>query len=75
VTFEFDLPVKSGVVVTDINRRTPAARVVTTGDVIVKINGKDIDSVQQAQKELKRGGYSLDLVINRRGSLRRIMLR
>lgn len=75
VSFELGLDIEEGIVVTDVDNTSPASRIVVSGDLLISINGKEITKVEEAQKALSKGGYSIDLTINRRGSLRRIMLR
>ncbi len=75
VAFELGLEEEEGVVVTDVQNRSPASRVVSPGDIIVQVNGERVKDVREAQKSLQRSGYSIDLIINSGGQLRRIMLR
>ncbi|NCC21044.1 MAG: Do family serine endopeptidase [Alphaproteobacteria bacterium] len=75
VAFELGLREESGVVVTKVDPRSPAVRLVQRGDVIVEINDLSVKNVKDAARILDRGGYSIDLVLSRGGQVRRVMLR
>ncbi len=75
VAFEMGLDVEKGVVVTKVDGRSPASRLVSAGDIIVSLSGKEITDVRQANKILNASGLAIDLVINRKGNVSRIMLR
>ncbi len=75
VAFELGIAAEEGVVVTNVEGRSPAARLVRPGDLLVQINNVDLSSVRQTVDALGRSGYSIDLVFNRGGQLRRVMLR
>lgn len=78
VVIELDLSQnEQGVVVSGVNPRSQAARIVRPGDVVIEINGREIEDVGDAQKELLKGpsrkGWELE--IKRNGQVRQILLR
>ncbi|MDH5723261.1 MAG: Do family serine endopeptidase [Alphaproteobacteria bacterium] len=77
VAFELDLSIEDGVVVFDVSRGSRAASLVRAGDLILQINGQDIETVGDVQKALAdvdpRKGISL--VLNRGGRTTQIYVR
>ena len=63
-----------GVVVMQAPRGTSSARVLSTGDILVEINGRDIDDVKDVERALKRA-EGLSLVVKSGGRLQRIVIR
>ncbi len=68
------LDIESGVVVVDAPRGTQSARVVLPGDVLLKINGKDIQNVEDAKSALAGQGSGV-LVVNSQGRIKQIVVR
>lgn len=68
---------EEGVVVTNILRGARAGRLVSPGDILVEINGRDIKEVKDVLHMLPQGSFQngIALVINSGGQLQRIMLR
>ena len=64
--------VKTGVVVTDVGDGVARRLGFRKGDVIVDINGRDIDSVDTLSEVLAHGGDSWSLAVNRNGRLLRL---
>lgn len=72
---ELGIKEEEGVVVTNVNGRSTAARVVAPGDVIVSINGKTVQSVGDLQKALKNPAASWQLVVSSDGRQRQVIVR
>lgn len=77
VILEFELSnTDEGIVITDVERRSTAARIVRPGDIVVRINGQDIHSQGDVKNALSgSSGRNLDLTLKRNGQMRRLMLR
>ena len=64
-----DLPAGTkGAVISDVDQDSPAARTLQTGDIILKVGGKDVTSASEASQLLRAvpSGRSVGLVISRR---------
>lgn len=74
--FDASEDTKDRVVVMDVKTRS-AYRVVRRGDVIVQINGDDVEDVTDVQKALKsyRDGDGWQVVIERDGQVRQVLVR
>ncbi|MGZ9097598.1 MAG: Do family serine endopeptidase [Micavibrio sp.] len=71
-----DISQDDGVVVINIDRRNnAAARFLTAGDIIVRLNGVDIEKVSDLKKVVSRPATMLDLVVNRQGQMQQIVIR
>ena len=67
---------EQGVVVANVQRGTPAARLVGPGDLLLEINGMKIVKSTDVEKALRSGdGYSLSLTKNHGGNIQKIILR
>ncbi len=66
---------EKGVVVLRIDPRSRAARVVSPGDILVQINGVDIENVRDAQKALQKSVRGIQLVVRNGGRTRQVMIR
>lgn len=67
---------QEGVVVTDVEKSTRAARILAKGDVIVEINGEAINSPKDAVKAIDRNkSQTWRLVFNRGGRTQTVVLR
>jgi Do/DeqQ family serine protease len=77
VAHELDLPEQEGaVVVLDVERASPAARLLVRGDVLLEINSIKIKTSRDVEKALKAGdGLSLYLVKNSGGRVQKIVIR
>lgn len=77
VSVELGLPEEEGVVVMAIAPRAQAARIVQPGDVIVSINGDEIEDIDDLERELRQGARrgSWNLVISRGGRQRQLVVR
>jgi serine protease Do len=77
VTVELGISDEDGVVVTNVQRRSQAARFLDPGDVIVSINGRAVADVENLQKMLESGGgvNGWNLVLSRNGRKRQIIVR
>jgi serine protease Do len=77
VAYELDIPEQEGaVVVTAVQRGSPAARLLVKGDLLIEINGVKIKDSQDVEKALKSGdGRSLFLVKNSGGRVQRLVIR
>lgn len=78
VETELDLPVSDGVAVLEIAPRSPASRLLRRGDVIVSVNGEDVensDRLDTVLNRLSKNANAWDIVINRQGRERRIVIR
>lgn len=78
VSFELGLTEESGVVVTDIRQATGFFRTFGIGDVILEINGDKIDDIDELIDELddaQRQQNAWQIVFNRQGQVRRIVIR
>ncbi|MCB1721511.1 MAG: Do family serine endopeptidase [Alphaproteobacteria bacterium] len=65
-----------GIVVLKVARASRAARVLSPGDLLVEINGHEINDVKDVEKALNRGsGQGLSLVIQSGGRVQRIVIR
>ncbi len=77
VEVELSLPEDTeGVVIMDIMPRSAASRLVSRGDLIVALDGKKIESVEDLKRltAARRGGGA-SLVLSRNGQLRQILIR
>lgn len=76
VSAELNLSVQhsEGVVILSVPRGSSASRFVSPGDLLLEINGREIEDVKDVQKALKKGP-GLALVINSRGNVRKIVVR
>jgi len=71
-----DISQDNGVVVMKIDRRNNAAsRFLMPGDVVVRLNGVDIEKVSDLKKAASRPATTLDLVVNRQGQMQKIVIR
>ncbi len=71
-----NLSLDEGVVVVGIARGARAGRVVKPGDILVEINGKEIENVGDVEKALKRGGgQGWEIILNSNGQNRRVLVR
>ncbi|MCB9978446.1 MAG: DegQ family serine endoprotease [Rhodospirillales bacterium] len=77
VSIEMNLPDDAaGVIVMDTANGSPAARLVTKGDLIVSIDGRKVKNVADVKKRVSAlRGYAISLVINRNGQMRQILIR
>jgi len=67
---------EEAVVVTNIAGRSSASRFVSVGDIILELNGKEIEDVGDIEKALKRAnGQGYSLVINSNGRIQQISVR
>jgi len=68
---------REGVVITEVSRRSSAGRFVQAGDIIVSVNGDEIEDVKDLQKELSQASErgSFDILIERDGRQSRIVIR
>lgn len=67
---------EEAVVVLKVPRRSYAARFVSPGDLILELNGKEVEDVDDIQRALKRSsGQSYSLVINSNGRIQQIRVR
>jgi Do/DeqQ family serine protease len=64
--------VKSGVVVTDVGDGVARQLGFRKGDVIVDVNGQDIDSVETLSEILQEGADTWSLAVNRNGRVLRL---
>ncbi|NOT40091.1 MAG: Do family serine endopeptidase [Alphaproteobacteria bacterium] len=66
---EFDIERRDGVVVTDVEGRSLAARFgFEPGDVVIGVNGRKITNVSSLQDVLRKGGRSWSIAVDRGGS-------
>ena len=67
----------TGVVVTKVDGRSTAARIVSPGEIILNINGIDVKNTEELTKALKRGSLNgiWQLVISSNGHQRKVMVR
>ena len=66
---DFGIQRKNGVVVTDVNARSLAARFgFERGDVVLGVNGRKIANVAALQDVLRKGGRSWSIAVDRDGS-------
>jgi serine protease Do len=77
VATELDIDEEEGVIITAIETGSYVARVARIGETIVQINGQNIKSVKDTQKELAKApaNGAWDIVIGAGGQKRRILLR
>ena len=78
VSFELGLTEESGVVITDVRGSTGFFRTFGIGDVILEINGDKIDDIDELIDELEdaqRQQNTWQIVFNRQGQVRRIVIR
>ena len=67
---------EEGVVVLELSRSAQARRIVEAGDVIISINGDEIEDVDDLVKELRSGSRrGWEFIISRNGYKRQIMMR
>ena len=67
---------EEAVVVLDAPRGSQASRILNAGDIILELNGREIEDVGDIEKALKRGnGQGLSLTINSNGRIQQIRLR
>ena len=65
-----------GVVVTQVDPSSTAARLVAKGDILLAVNGRKIGAVSDVQKALAgSAGRGFSLVLNRGGAIQQIMIR
>jgi Do/DeqQ family serine protease len=64
-----------GVVVTDVERGSTAARFLAVGDIVMKVNGVEIKSVGDLKRALVLQDSSFALLINRQGQMQQIVVR
>ena len=65
----------TGVIVLQVAKRSRAARLgLRRGDLIVKINGEDIDLVRDVVREIESGAKKWSLAINRKGRIRKVVV-
>ncbi|MEM7650627.1 MAG: Do family serine endopeptidase [Pseudomonadota bacterium] len=64
-----------GVIVTQLYRRSRAARVLSLGDILVEINDREIEDVKDVEQALSKSAQGLSLVINSGGRLQRLVIR
>ncbi len=68
---------REGVVVMGFSDRAPASRIVAVGDIILSLNGREIDDIKDLTRELdqaiRRGTF--DLVTERQGRRNQIVIR
>jgi len=65
---------EQGTVVLNAARGAPSSRIVTAGDILIEINGREIKDVRDVEKALKLS-QTLSLVVKSGGQLRRITVR
>jgi S1-C subfamily serine protease len=66
---DFGIDRNDGVVVTDVESRSTAARYgFRRGDVVVGVNGRKITSVSALEDALRRGGRAWSISVDRGGS-------
>ena len=75
VAVELGLKNEEGVVVVSVDRHGQARRVVSSGEVILSVNGVDIQDVAALKKLLKRGANSWRLVLSADGHQRQVIVR
>lgn len=75
VAVELGMMAESGVVVLETEQGSSAARLVRPGDIIVSINGVDVETMKDVPKALKARSEGFVLVLNRNGRTQRIVLR
>jgi len=61
--------------VMNVPRRSQAVRVVAPGDVIISINGNEIDDVKELERELRRSASAWSFIFSRDGRQRQVILR
>lgn len=67
---------EEGVVVMRVPRHSQAARLVAPGDVILSVNGDDIDRVAELERELRDRPYAAwTFILSRDGRQRQVILR
>lgn len=66
---------EQGVVVLSAPRGTPAGRVVSPGDVILEINGREIKTSKDVEKALAASSRGLSLTLKSAGRIQRIVIR
>lgn len=65
-----------GVVITQVDPSSTAARLVAKGDILLAVNGRKIGAVSDVQKALAgSAGRGFSLVLNRGGAIQQIMIR
>ena len=78
VSHELSLPysMTEGVVVLEVPRRSHAARLLSPGDVLLQINGRDIEDVKDALKALNKSNVQTwNILLSSRGRTKRVVLR
>ena len=76
VAFELDLNIEEGVVVTGVQRYSPAERLVRPGDIILAVNGDEIEDIDDLQDELDVSRQrTWQLVFSRNGRVRQLVVR
>ncbi|MEM7679527.1 MAG: Do family serine endopeptidase [Pseudomonadota bacterium] len=66
---------EQGVVVTNAPRGTPAYRILNEGDIILKINDNEIETVEDVRKAVSKLKSGFSIVIKSNGQTRQIILR
>lgn len=68
---------REGVVILEVDRRTQASRLVRAGDIILAVNGDEIEDIDDLKKELSQAAArgSFDLTLERDGQVSRIVIR
>ncbi|MFM9864318.1 MAG: Do family serine endopeptidase [Micropepsaceae bacterium] len=73
---EFDIERRDGVVVTDVEGRSLAARFgFEPGDVVIGVNGRKITNVSSLQDTLRRGARAWSIAVDRGGSTLQLTVR
>ena len=76
VAIELDISADEGVVVTQVTRGSAAARIIRSGDVLLEINGKNIDDSGDVEKGLSRNSQrGFEIVFSRNGRVQQLVMR
>lgn len=67
--------VTAGVVVIEVKPRSPASRLVESGDIILEMNGRDINEVKDLKEAIRQTGGRISMRIESNGRVRRIVIR
>lgn len=76
VAVELGIREEEGVVIMGFSRRSQALRMAQIGDVIISVNGKDIEDVKDLEKALRDQNHrGWEFIISRDGYRRQVLLR